>query len=57
MSKELKVKYENFKSKYKVIPSEMELEGEKIKYSRAKKKAKDKEITKDYIGKREDYEL
>lgn len=57
MSKEVKVVYENFKSKYKVVLAELIVEGDKLKYNRAKKRAKDIELTRDYIGKREDYEL
>lgn len=51
MSKELKVVYRNFKAKYSVIPNEIIL---KPKYSRAKKKANDIKLTKNYIGKRDD---
>lgn len=50
MSKELKVVYENIKTKYKVIPVEMVIEKDKIKYKRAKKKEKDRELAKDYLG-------
>lgn len=50
MDNELKVKYVDFKSKYKVIPIEMIVEGNKIKYNRAKKKAEDIELTRDYVG-------
>lgn len=53
MSKEVKVVYENFKSKYKVVPAELIVEGDKLKYNRAKKRAKDIELTRDYIGKRD----
>lgn len=50
MSKELKVKYENFKSKYKVIPEELIVESEKTKYNRAKKKEQTRKLAKDYLG-------
>ena len=54
MSKELKVVYRDFKVKYSVIPNEIVLQP---KYNRAKKKADDIKLTRDYIGKRdEDYE-
>ena len=53
MSKEVKVVYENFRTKYKVVPAELIVEKEKIKYNRAKKRAKDIELTRDYIGKRD----
>lgn len=56
MSKELKVTYEEIKSKYKIIPIEMVVEKDKIKYKRAKKKAEDRKLTKDYIGKKEEYD-
>ena len=51
MSKELKVVYRNFKVKYSVIHNEIVLQP---KYSRAKKKADDIKLTRDYIGKRDD---
>ena len=53
MSKELKVVYRDFKVKYSVKPNEIVLQP---KYSRAKKKADDIKLTRDYIGKKEDYE-
>ena len=53
MSKEVKVKFENFRTKYKVVPAELIVEKEKIKYNRAKKRAEDIELTRDYIGKRD----
>ena len=53
MSKEVKVKFENFRTKYKVVPAELIVEKDKIKYNRAKKRAEDIELTRDYIGKRE----
>ena len=54
MSKELKVVYRDFKAKYSVIPNEIILQP---KYNRAKKKADDKKLTRNYMGKRdEDYE-
>ena len=53
MSKEAKVKFENFRTKYKVVPAELIVEKEKIKYNRAKKRAEDIELTRDYIGKRD----
>lgn len=56
MNKELKVKREDFKSKIKVIPTEMVAEGNKLIYKRSKKKEEDKRLTRGYIGKREDYE-
>ena len=51
MSKELKVVYRNFKVKYSVIPNEIILQP---KYSRAKKKADDIKLTRNYIGKRDE---
>ena len=53
MSKEVKVVYENFRSKYTVVPAELIVEKDKIKYNRAKKRAEDIELTRDYIGKRD----
>ena len=50
MSKELKVVYEDIKTKYKVMPAEMVVEKDKGKYKRAKKKEKDRELAKDYLG-------
>lgn len=49
MSKELKVVYRNFKAKYSVIPNEIILQP---KYNRAKKKADDIKLTRDYIEKK-----
>lgn len=51
MSKEIKVVYRDFKVKYSVIPNEIILQP---KYSRAKKKADDIKLTRNYIGKRDD---
>ena len=51
MSKELKVVYRDFKVKYSVIPNEIVLQP---KYNRAKKKADDIKLTRNYIGKRDD---
>lgn len=45
MSKELKVVYEDIKTKYKVIPVEMVVEKDKIKYERAKKKRERQRIS------------
>ena len=54
MSKEVRVVYEDFKVKYKIVPYKVEI---KPKYKRAKKKVEDIKLTRDYIGKRdEDYE-
>ncbi len=49
MDKELKVVYKSFKSNIRILPIEMRVEGNKLKYYRAKKKENDRKRVKDYI--------
>lgn len=49
MDKELKVVYKSFKSNIRILPIEMRVEGDKLKYYRAKKKESDRKKIKDYI--------